>query len=53
MRHRCYKSSRENPKKRLKNFVFNPQEYIFNPQRYEFPTSVTSFADGSGRIDIK
>jgi hypothetical protein len=37
-------------KKGSKNVDFNPQEYIFNPQRYEFPSSVPTFADGSGRI---
>jgi hypothetical protein len=26
---------------------------LFNPQGYEFPDFVTTFADGSGRIDIK
>jgi len=25
----------------------------FNPQHYEFPDSMTTFANGSGRIDIK
>jgi hypothetical protein len=27
--------------------------FIFNTERYEVPISVTTFADGSGRIDIK
>jgi hypothetical protein len=26
---------------------------LFNPQRYEFPVPVTTFANGSGRIDAK
>jgi hypothetical protein len=39
--HSCQKSRNE------RNSTF------FNPQDYEFPVSLTTFANGSGRIDSK